>query len=182
MKPGEKLQLVSLKNGLETIIRVPKFGDWEKLMVLWNSVIQEKDYLNTRTPVTEYRQKKNMRKYIRNIKAQKRVTLVAETDGKIIGSIQAKRCKGNMDHVYDFGMIIDKKFRGLGLGTFLIKGMEKQIKIQGGKIIKLGCMATNSVAIKTYEKNGYLEYARMPKGIQRRGRRVDLLHFYKEVK
>lgn len=113
---------------------------------------------------------------IKGNKKQKRVFLVAEENNKIVGTASIHLSPGRQEHIGNFGITIQKGYRGMGLGSYLmgeiIKLAKKELKPKP-KIIRLSVFQTNKRAIRFYQKFGFKRVAEIPKQIKFKGKLVD---------
>ena len=83
--------------------------------------------------------------------------LVAEEEGKVIGAVWT-RIMNDYGHVDDntpsFAISLYKEYRGLGIGTQLMKEMLKLLKEKGYERASLAVQKAN-YAVKMYEKVGF---------------------------
>jgi RimJ/RimL family protein N-acetyltransferase len=79
-----------------------------------------------------------------------------------VGKVPELKARGQ--HVAKFGITVAKEFRGEGIGYELASTAIEQAKItlDGLKLIKLECFATNTAAINLYQKLGFVEVGRLP--------------------
>ncbi len=92
--------------------------------------------------------------------------ILAEVDGKIVGTAGIERIGGNekIKHRASFGISIDKNFWGLGIGRALTKACIECARSAGYEQLELDVVADNKRAIALYESEGFIEYGRNPKG------------------
>ena len=87
-------------------------------------------------------------------------------------------------HVGEFGIAIKKEFRGIGLGSFLMREIIQLAKTElkpKPKIIKLGVFANNKPAIALYKKMGFKQVAVLPRHLEYKGNLVAEIIMYLEV-
>ena len=117
------------------------------------------------------------------IENKKAVMLLAFSGETLIGISDISRRSGIHSHIGSFGISIAKDFRGQGIGKLLMQKIlaEAIATIPGLSIIKLAVFSNNPVGINLYKKLGFIEYGRLPKGIQHRGEFVDDIFMYKPI-
>ncbi len=123
----------------------------------------------------------NFFKIQQDMKRKKRVSIVAEVNGKIVGNATIKRMSGRLNRVGDIGILIKKEYRNRGIGTKLMKMLLKEAKKIGIKIATLEVVADNERAIHLYTKCGFKEFGKLPKSIQFGKKMKDLIYMYKEL-
>lgn len=83
--------------------------------------------------------------------------LVAEAEGKIIGAVWV-RIMNDYGHIDDttpsFAISLYKEYRGLGIGTAMMKKMLSILKANGYKQTSLSVQKAN-YAVKMYQKTGF---------------------------
>lgn len=62
-----------------------------------------------------------------------------------------------------FVILVDEKYRGMGIGTLLIQGMMKRAREKFGIELLHLEVYENNRAIRLYERMGFVEYGRHPK-------------------
>lgn len=111
-----------------------------------------------------------------DVRKKKTVFLIAEHKNTIVGTTEIDLYIWRKNHIGNFGIIIKKDFRGIGLGACLIKEVIKLAKKQlrpKPKSIRLDVFSTNKPAIELYKKCGFRIVARVPKQIELKGKLVD---------
>jgi RimJ/RimL family protein N-acetyltransferase len=113
----------------------------------------------------------------------KLIPVVAEVDGKAVGSAEIGRggfrCES---HLGTLGIIIRSGYRDMGIGTELMKVLLEQARIMGLKIVTLSAFSTNGRAIHVYEKVGFVETGRIPHGLYKNGSYIDRVIMTKEIR
>jgi RimJ/RimL family protein N-acetyltransferase len=103
-----------------------------------------------------YKLKNGVTVVIRTAK-ESHLVLVAEIDSKIVGQLDfSSGHRKRNSHTGDFGMGVHKDFRGLGIGTLLLKALIEWAK-NNTQIEKINLCVhqTNDRAIATYKKIGF---------------------------
>lgn len=82
------------------------------------------------------------------------------------------------------GISIAKEYRGEGLGKTLMTSLLEEGKknIPRLRIVVLNTFADNHIAGRMYEKFGFVEYGRLPKGLLYKGNYADDILMYKTMK
>jgi RimJ/RimL family protein N-acetyltransferase len=148
---------ITLNNNLEVTIRKATIEDAQNMIDFYNVVGGETDFLSF--GANEF--KRDLREYEDYItatsKEQNSTMLLALIDSEIISiatinSSQKERTK----HVGTLGIVISKKYTGLGLGKTLMNDLiewTKQNEVT--KKISLVTNENNAVAIELYKKLGF---------------------------
>jgi len=165
-------------DGIRVVFREPKMGDAPQFMRLINDVIDEPSsgiMIDRRTKLIDERRWVSAR--IEGIRRRKLVMLTAEVDGIIKGNCDVVREGWKKDHRAVLGIVLARDLRGKGVGEALMRRTielaEKRLK--GIEFIDLSVLDYNRRAKALYSKLGFVETARIPRGV-REGRR-----YYDEI-
>ena len=101
--------------------------------------------------------------------------------GKVVGAGEVNQLLEERSHTGYLGIGISKSHRNQGLGTAIMQTLIELSKEAGLKILILDVFATNRVAITLYEKIGFKEVGRIPKGIYRDGNYIDIVRMTTEL-
>lgn len=166
-------------NNKKIIIRKMGKGDLKnanKFLEYINLLIDEKAMLLLNTKQTLKDEKNFVERTIKGVNAKKQVCLIAEHNGRIVGITDINLMHYAKNHIGNFGISIRKEYRGIGLGRFLmseiLKSAKKELKPKP-RIIELQVYTINKPAISLYKKLGFKTVAKIPKGIQHKGKLVD---------
>jgi len=83
------------------------------------------------------------------------ISIVIKSKNWIVGHV-SYRIEKNKVHL--FHLIIDKKFRGLGLSKLLINKVERDCFLRQKRYLTLNILKKNKKAINHYEKLGYFVF------------------------
>lgn len=175
----EKIQLNQIS------FRSPTIDDIQIITDFINKASKEKTFITFQGEQQSLEEEqKYLESVVDKIKNKKGVYLLAFVDGKLIGSTDINMMDKVRSHVGIFGIIIDKDYRGQGIGTFLMDSIikEAKLKLKELKIITLDVYANNFIAQSLYKKLGFIEYGRLPKGAKYRGKFDDLVLMYKNLR
>ncbi len=173
------------KSSRVVTFRYPTINDVEKLKNYINQISLEKTYiLYQGEQQTLESETKWLNEKLEKISQQKCVYLCAFCDNQLIGSSEITLKDEVKSHIGSFGIIIDKNFRGLGIGKKLMELVisESVKNIPKLKIIELEVFGNNLIAKKLYEKLGFIEFGRLPEGILHQGKYVDSVLMFKKIK
>ena len=173
------------KTGKTISFRYPTNKDAQIITDFMNKASQEKTYISFQGEELKLeKEKKWLKSTIRDIKNKEKIYIMVFIDNKLVGSSDIVLEKYSRKHVGVFGIIIDHDYRGEGIGKTLMKLVISEAikKIKGLKIIILDVFCTNIIAQDLYKKMGFTEYGRLPKGLKRRGKYVDMVLMQKKVK
>lgn len=98
--------------------------------------------------------------------SENEVEIIAVVDGKVVGSAGIESIGKAYKLIFrsNFGISVDKDYWGLGIGSALTKACIECAKEAGYKQIELDVVAANERAIALYEKFGFVEFGRNPRG------------------
>lgn len=149
------------------IFRYPKISDIKGMMNLINSLVIERTDIAKSTQVTFQEERAWLEDTIKSIKEKNKVILIAEIDGKIVGSCEITRDPYDVSrHVGTLGIGLAKDARGIGIGAKLVRQtMHEGKKKLHLKLVKLYVFDSNNVAKNLYKEIGFSEIGRIPNGV-----------------
>jgi RimJ/RimL family protein N-acetyltransferase len=152
----------TLVNNPNIVIRNAETKDAAEIIVLVKQVMSESPFF-PRTPEEFNFSVEKEEDYIKNIA----LFLVAEVDGKIIGSATLDRNNlSKISHTASFGITILKEHSGQGVGSLLMKKVIEWAQLNKVEKIDLEVFEDNEPAISLYKKFGFLEEGRKRKAIK----------------
>ena len=181
--PGKVIRQFSLQ-GSRVVFRYPKKSDTGDFFRHINSLVDEKACILVQKKVTMKQEAEWLRKRTGGLKKGMMVMVCAEVDGKFAGTGAIERKKEDaMKHVSTLGISIGRDFRNMGIGTELIKTLEalarKELKT---RVLRLFYFQPNEHARHVYEKLGFREAGRIPKGVTHYGKYHDQVLMVKVLK
>jgi L-amino acid N-acyltransferase YncA len=174
MMTGHVYKSFVAKDGRKVILRCLRFEDLDGLLELINGLVKEGanillDETQTRDAEAEWL----ARQLVMQEKGQ-RVFVLAESDGKIIANSHVERFPFRSEaHKGSLGIAIGSGYRDVGIGTEIMKTLIDESRKRGLKMLLLCVFENNKRARHVYEKVGFHEIGREPKGIQRNGKYID---------
>lgn len=98
------------------------------------------------------------------------IEILAEVEGIVAGlaGIGSMGSNYKVHHRTDFGISIDQAYWGLGIGRALMDACIECAKKAGYEQMELNVVSENSRAIDMYEKAGFVEFGRNPRGFKSR--------------
>jgi L-amino acid N-acyltransferase YncA len=83
--------------------------------------------------------------------------IVAEHDGVVVGwgSLNPFNARGAYDHVVDFSVYIERRWRGKGVGTALLAALTERARALGYHKMVLAALAGNAAGIALYSRAGF---------------------------
>ena len=161
---------VILKNGAAACLRNGTAADGDAVWAVFQQTHAESDYLlsypdeNSFTPAQEC-------EYLANKTASpNEIEIIAEVGGIIVGTagIEAVGTKEKVRHRAEFGICILRAYWGLGVGRALMDACIECARRAGYAQLELDVVADNTRARAMYERAGFVEYGRNPKGFRSR--------------
>jgi len=153
----------------------PKFLDFMNELVREDTFIYRIDIRTVEGEKEKFEQK------LQDMKDGKSFYIWTLFEEKIIGASSIVARKGRGTHVWELGIMVDKNFRGEGLGYKLMEVVMDKAKELGVKIVVLERFPENKIAGKLYEKFGFQECGRIPKALYRKNKYSDEIIMYKEI-
>lgn len=164
------------KLGQKLVIRYPRAEDLLQVWRYFNKISAEKTFI---TFQGEKVKKKDEASWLDNnlklIRQKKCVVLFVFVDGKLSGITDITSKARVSKHIGSFGITLSSEIRGQGIGKLFMNLVISESKkhIKELKIITLECFANNEIALNLYRSLGFIEYGRLPKGLNYRGSLVD---------
>jgi len=181
---GKAIYKGKSKTSQDLILRYPREEDLDDLLGYINTLSAEQTFIRFQgEQLIHEEEKEYLEKILLRIKEKKDIHILAFVEDQLVGKGDI-RLRDKIDaHVGDFGLTIAKDYRGQGIGSLLLEKTINEAKknLSGLKIISLGVFGDNGIAIQLYQKHGFVEYGRLPKGVFRQGQFVDHIYMYKEI-
>lgn len=169
------------KDGREVVVRPPRWDDLEGLIEYINSLVDEKVEIVLTKKVTREEEAEWLAKRLISIDKGDVIHVVVEVDGEVVAGAEVEKQKYLMSHVGMLGIGIKSPFRGIGIGTFIMETLIEESKKAGLKVLVLDVFDTNNIAKELYEKMGFKEVGKVPKGIYKDGKYIDLVRMALEL-
>lgn len=169
------------KDGRKVVLRPPKWEDLEGLMEYINSLVDEKAEIVLTKKVTREEEAEWLAKRLISIDKSDVIHVVAEVNGEVVAGAEVGKQKYRMSHVGMLGIGIKSGFRGIGIGTVIMKTLIEESRKAGLKVLVLDVFDTNNIAKELYEKMGFKEAGKIPKGICKNGKYIDLVRMALEL-
>ena len=169
------------KDGRKVVLREPRWEDLDDLLDFINSLVEEGADIMRETPVTREEEADWLGKRLASIEKGEIIGVVAEVDGKVVANSEVVRRRGSQSHVGGLGIATKKGYRGIGIGKELMKTLIGESRKAGLKVLVLEVFDSNSVAKSLYTKMGFKDAGRIPKGVFKKGKYIDLLRMTLEL-
>jgi L-amino acid N-acyltransferase YncA len=168
-------------NGRKVVFRPPKWEDLDGLIEYINSLVDEKVEIVLNKKIAREEEAEWLAKRLISVDKGDVIHIVAEVDGEVVAGAEIERQKHRMSHVGVLGIGIKSPYRGIGIGTTIMKMLIEESKKAGLKILVLDVFDTNKIAKEFYEKMGFKEVGRIPKGVCKNGKYIDLARMALEL-
>jgi len=173
MKTGKTIRSFIAKDSRKVVLRTPKWEDLDDFLELINSLVDEKAEIARTEKVSREEEIDWLSKVLSRLEKDETFYLVAEVDGKVVAVSEIGRRSGYEKHVGVIGIAIRNEFRGLGIGTEMMKTLVMQAQEMDLKVLTLTAFASNKRAISVYEKVGFVQTGRVPKKHFKEGKYID---------
>ena len=163
-------QQIVLKNGKTAVLRNGVASDGSAVFENFNRTHAETDYLLSYPDENSFDSEKEGQFLEQKTASTHEIELIAFVDGKVAGTagIEAVGAKDKVRHRAEFGISVLKEYWGLGIGRALLEACIKCAKEAGYAQLELTVVAENARAIALYQKAGFVEYGRNPRGFHSR--------------
>lgn len=156
---------VTLKDGRECLLRNGTGDDARAVLDIFTLTHGQTDFLASYPDEVSFTLEQEQDFLVGKEKSERDVYIVAEIDGKIVGSAgniglgKSEKTK----HRASFGISVDKSYWGIGIGRAMTIACIECAKVAGYSQLELDVVADNKAAISLYRSVGFVEYGRNPK-------------------
>ena len=166
----EYYKQIKLKNGMECCLRNGTESDGEIVFENFNLTHAQTDYLLSYPDENTFDAVQESHFLKKKAESENEIEIIAVVNGKVAGTagIEAVGTKDKLRHRAEFGISIDKAFWGLGIGSALMEACIECARAAGYVQLELNVVAENERALAMYQKAGFVEYGRNPKGFRSR--------------
>lgn len=163
-------QEITLKNGQTAILRNGDAADGAAALEVFLQTHRETDYLLTYPDESTLTPEQECQYLAEKTASANEIEIVALVDGRMAGTagIEAIGSQEKVRHRADFGIGVLKAYWGLGLGKALTEACIACAREAGYTQLELSVVADNTSAIALYEKVGFVEFGRNPRGFKSR--------------
>ena len=145
----------------DLIVRTASQFDIERWLALFEAVAAEGKWIGAESPVDKDERREIFDRIVNSSDA---VVLIAEVDGQLVGVLNGRIHRG----VVDLGLIVDKGWRGKGVGSRLIRTCLSWAADHRAHKVFLEVRPHNTDAIALYHKFGFVEEGRLRRHYRRR--------------
>ncbi len=181
MKEGTIYRSFTARDGRMVTLRAPRWGDLDDMLHFINSLVEEKAMIMMNEKQTRDAEIGWISTLLSNVEKDKIVAVVAEVDGRMVGSCEIVPKKGYLAHLGSLDISLLDGYREQGIGQEMMLEAENQIKRLGVEVVDLEVFEANARAIHTYEKVGYKITGRIPDGVKYEGAYMDALVMTKRI-
>jgi RimJ/RimL family protein N-acetyltransferase len=139
------------------VVRPALAGDARAMAESFAAVAEERDGIATEPPV-------DIEERVALFARSTDGSVVAVADGRIIGLLHVEVSRHGFG---EFGMLVDRDWRGRGVGSALVQAAIDWARGQGLHKLCLEVFAHNTAAIALYRKSGFVEEGRRVKQYRR---------------
>lgn len=163
-------KIITLKNGIKCCLRNATEKDGQLVSDNFNLTHAQTDYLLTYPDENTFDAAQESQFLKEKTDSENEIEMIAIVDGIVTGTagIEAAGTKYKVRHRAEFGISVLKEFWGLGIGRALMTSCIECAKTAGYSQLELNVVADNVRALSMYEKAGFVEYGRNPKGFRSR--------------
>ncbi|MEM3728837.1 MAG: GNAT family N-acetyltransferase [Candidatus Bathyarchaeia archaeon] len=173
MKTGEVIREFVAKDGRKVILRTLKWEDLDDLLDFINSLVEEGANILRTEKVSRDEEIEWLSGILKRLERGEIFCVAAEVDGRLVANSEIIKGTGCSRHVGFIGIAIKKGFRGIGIGTEMMKVLQEYARKVGLKVLALSVFANNQHAINLYKKMGFVETGRIPKRFFKDGAYID---------
>ena len=158
------------KNGKELYLRNGKASDGAAVLESFLQAHAETDYLLSYPDENQMDAEQESLFLARKAESPNEIEVIALMEGKIVGTagIDAVGAFYKLRHRAEFGVNILKEYWGLGVGRALMEACIQCAREAGYAQLELSVVAENTRAIALYQKAGFVEFGRNPRGFRSR--------------
>lgn len=166
----EYCKTVTLKNGAPLVLRSATYDDGEAVFRLFNDTHGETDYLLSYPDENSFDPMQESEFLQKLAESENSVMLLSFVNGVLCGtaSIEAVGAKYKVRHRAEFGITVSRAYWGLGIGRKLTDTCIECAAKAGYSQLELSVVANNKRAVSLYEKVGFTEFGRNPRGFNSR--------------
>ena len=164
-------RILVLKTGIAVQLRNGTSADGNAVFEVFNATHAETDYLLSYPDECTFDATQESRFLAGKAESGNEIEIVAEVNGEIAGTagIDAIGSQYKLRHRAEFGIGIARKFWGQGIGRALTEACIECARSAGYTQLELSVVAENERAVALYERLGFVEYGRNPRGFRTRG-------------
>lgn len=163
-------QVIILNNGMKCHLRNGTESDGPAVLEIFHLTHGQTDYLLSYPDENSFDAMQESKFLEEKTASKNEIEIIALVDGVVAGTagIEAVGAKHKVRHRAELGISVAKEFWGLGIGRALMSACIESARKAGYLQLELHVVAENTRAISLYQKAGFVEYGRNPKGFNSR--------------
>ena len=173
------------KKGNKIVICYPTKDDAQIFCDYINALSKEKTFVRFQgEEVSLKNETKYLNTQLEKIAKKQSVELLVFCNNKLIGISSIDMKDKTESHEGVFGISIAKEYRGEGIGKKFMQLVleEAEKNMPQLRIVTMGVFGNNILAKSIYEEFGFSEYGRLTKGSLHKGKYVDHIYMYKNIR
>ncbi|ADZ84261.1 GNAT family N-acetyltransferase [Cellulosilyticum lentocellum] len=161
---------IILKNGKECCLRNGIESDGQAVLEHFNLTHMQTDYLLSYPDENSFDVTQESQFLKEKAESENEIEIIALIGNVVVGTagIESVGAKYKVQHRAEFGISVTKEFWGIGIGRALMDACIECARDAGYMQLELNVVAENVKAISMYERAGFTEYGRNPKGFNSR--------------
>ena len=163
MQAGDIIEEFTAKDGRKFILRVPTMNDLSTYLDFINELVREGAEIEQNEEQTYEKEGGYLREKLEKIASGDEICVSAFFNDKLIGDAEIVRNPGRSSSTGTLGISIIEGYRGIGLGTEMMRILLEKAKEAGYRMVILDVYADNLRAIHLYEKFGFVKAGTIPK-------------------
>jgi RimJ/RimL family protein N-acetyltransferase len=165
--------------GMETVFRCPCAGDLDAFIEMHRQLAREQ-VMARRLTLDRESGSRLLAEILASVSEGRRAYLLVEQGGFLVGEGFTASCSGR--GYCEVGLALVRRARGLGIGTRMMRALEREAGRMGFRRLFLTVWSANPAALHVYAKAGYRECGRRPGWILTdSGEVCDLVEMHKPV-
>ena len=163
-------KVVELKDGNGCLLRSCNENDASAVLEIFNRTHAETDNLLTYAEENHFTVESEAAFLDEKNQSENAVEIGAFIDGNLVGfaGIDSIGDKLKIRHRAEFGVSVERAHWGKGIGKALTEACIECAKKAGYTQLELSVVSENKAAVSLYEKAGFVEYGRNPRGFYSR--------------
>ncbi len=156
---------IILKNARQCLLRNAVGEDAREVLNVFLRTREQTDFLSSYKDEAAFDEAFEQQFLRDKARAEREAFLCAVMDGHIVGTAGVEGKGGSkVRHRAEFGIAIDQNFWGLGIGRALTAACIECAKNAGYVQLELEVVSDHSRAVSLYERMGFVEFGRNPRG------------------
>ena len=157
---------ITLKDQSQCLLRNADGDDGKAVFDVFNLTHGQTDYLLSYPDENSFSVEQESEFLAKKTESDNEIEICAIVHGIMAGTagIEAIGAKDKVKHRAEFGIAIDKKFWGKGIGRALTEACIECAKAAGYAQLELDVVDENTAAVSLYKSLGFKEYGRNPRG------------------